>query len=551
MTSPHKDTGFRVKKCSSSITVPGTPETCRWHVLGVTLYPEEGSGGAFWRFEPGSARNMEIQMNLTHLKQVLEAREVRARKQCGLLSRGGVLVSFGLNIPGPVKNAVLYRMVFEEGMNLLCRIPGLENALTECGESAAGPFAFFLIRGDSEQDNTDDTEEDRRRAEELKAQLMCLEEDSALGRLFDIDVLYKGTDGSPEKISRTVLGTAPRKCLVCSDKAFVCVRAARHSVPEVLMKVVGLILSSEQIRRRLFQTETMTPAEDIALEAVKAILYEVITTPKPGLVDAENNGAHKDMDITTFFDSAVAIAPYLRDCVQTGMEHAYEPEEELLPVLRPPGIRAEGKMYRATGGVNTHKGVVFTLGLFCAAAGIDSVRRKQRPGTGTTAGGAENARFDTIPKLAGKIASSMENGTRGIRNEAMGGYPSLRETLEEVYGGAADRKLPQTGREYNRTGVRILLELMSRVDDSNAVRRKGEEAARSVRERAKTVLKDLPGTEEDSIRKPDADELLMRAAVLDRELTAENISPGGSADLLAAAYFLLLLYGTVAKENNA
>lgn len=446
-------------------------------------------------------------MNLTNLKDVLEAREARVEKQCGLLSDRGVLVSFTLNIPGPVKNAVLYRMVFEDGLGRLKNMEELSGAYLESGKNAAGPYAFFAVKENGGIEP----------AKLLKQKTMQLEEETGLGRLFDIDVLYCGVDGFPVKVSRTELGGQARSCLVCGEKAFACVRSARHSVPEVLMCVIDRILYSEEIEKRIFQSAAVGLAEKIALEAVRAMMYEVITTPKPGLVDAENNGAHKDMDITVFFDSAVAVAPYLRDCVQIGMDHAKEPAKTLLPVLRPLGIKAEEEMYRATGGVNTHKGAIFTMGIFCAAAGMLSQTPCLCHGT------------SDLPALAGKIASPMENGSRGIRTEAREGYPSLVAAMKAVYRSDSGNACSEAGKKkQNEDGVRLLLELMSRVDDSNIVRRKGEEASAMVRERAGNLLAGNEGGEE----------LIRKAAELDREMIRENLSPGGSADLLAAAYFL-------------
>ncbi|WP_043820706.1 triphosphoribosyl-dephospho-CoA synthase, partial [Rubrivivax gelatinosus] len=91
----------------------------------------------------------------------------------------------------------------------------------------------------------------------------------------------------------------------------------------------------------------------------EALIREVELSPKPGLVDRFNNGAHDDMDLAMFRASAAAIEPWLG---------VFFPAE-FLPRLRPQGQACERAMLRATGGVNTHKGSVFALGLLCAAAG--------------------------------------------------------------------------------------------------------------------------------------------------------------------------------------
>lgn len=502
-------------------------------------------------------------MNLTGLKEILEAREARAARQQELLLRGGVLVSCGLNVPGPVKNAEIYRIVFEIGLHkiemALRGIPFEE----ETGCSAAGPFAFLRIPPGT----------DGRTVKRIAVQT---EEQDPLGRLWDLDVLIPGEDG-PVKLSRSEIGYPKRKCLICDAPAFVCVRASRHGVPEVLRAVADRILSSAEVRRILFgkektgkssgPEETWEPSgpkapseeeqacaaytEAVAVEALRAILYEVITTPKPGLVDAENNGAHKDMNITTFFDSAAALAPYFLECAGTGVRLRQEDPEKMLPYLRPIGMEAEKKMYLATGGVNTHKGAVFTMGVLCAAAGWLYHSGQTENGTGP----------GDILRIAGRICSSMENGSRGIRTEAMNGYPSVAEAVKAFDGdawplnggrqadgfpgaeyrdtavsaaaAAADRKGVEAENaaaadRFNTAGVRALLVLMSQVDDSNAVRRKGEEAAAKLRRQAEEVL-NTTGS---------AAELLAAAARLDQELIRENVSPGGSADLLAAVYFL-------------
>ena len=100
----------------------------------------------------------------------------------------------------------------------------------------------------------------------------------------------------------------------------------------------------------------------------KALLGEVYTTPKPGLVDLKDNGAHKDMDVHTFEKSTAAIAPYIAEMFCEGYANQ-QSLENLFARIRQIGIEAEKAMFEATKGINTHKGILFTMGIISGAAG--------------------------------------------------------------------------------------------------------------------------------------------------------------------------------------
>ena len=133
-------------------------------------------------------------------------------------------------------------------------------------------------------------------------------------------------------------------------------------------------------------TRTITNNEAGAL-ALESMLVEVSVTPKPGLVDRNNSGAHKDMDFFTFMKSAASLARSFEEFSEAGFESgikflkfnftnkniknsADEVLQNLFPVIRKIGIKAEKKMFKATNGINTHKGEIFSLGVFCACAGF-------------------------------------------------------------------------------------------------------------------------------------------------------------------------------------
>lgn len=112
-------------------------------------------------------------------------------------------------------------------------------------------------------------------------------------------------------------------------------------------------------------------SEYISLSATTALLYEVSAAPKPGLVDRFNQGAHKDMDFFSFMASSAALSPYFHRCAEKGAEFAEACDSKpklLFESLRPLGITAEKAMYEAAGGANTHKGLIFSIGIISAAA---------------------------------------------------------------------------------------------------------------------------------------------------------------------------------------
>ena len=118
-------------------------------------------------------------------------------------------------------------------------------------------------------------------------------------------------------------------------------------------------------------------AADIGALAFGALLAEVAATPKPGLVDRLTNGAHRDMDFSTFLASACALRHTFDAFAAAGVAGAELSPPALFPRLREIGLAAEQAMFRATDGVNTHKGMIFSLGLLAASAGLLAARGEQ------------------------------------------------------------------------------------------------------------------------------------------------------------------------------
>ncbi len=257
----------------------------------------------------------------------------------------------------------------------------------------------------------------------------------------------------------------------------------------------------------------MTP-QRIAALARGALEREVLLTPKPGLVDAANPGAHQDMDVDTFLRSAAALEPWFQSMAERGSVLPGEAPADLLAALRPVGQEAERAMYAATGGVNTHKGALFSLGLLCAACG--RLTAQNRPLTVESLCGFAARMTDgiTARELSSTgthgLAAHAAYGAKGVRGEAESGFRSVRELA-----------LPEL--EGPEGPYRALLRLISRVRDTNVLHRAGEEGLCWLQTRAETLLADFS---------------LPALTALDRDCIDRNISPGGSADLLAIAFFL-------------
>ena len=231
--------------------------------------------------------------------------------------------------------------------------------------------------------------------------------------------------------------------------------------------------------------------------AERALRIELDTPLKPGLVCPDSPGAHKDMDYSVMLKGIEAIEPYFVPMAMAGNA------EELQRL----GIEAEKAMMSATGGVNTHRGAIYAFGLVLNAFMREMQSSDRQAFIQNTC--RENA--ESI------LRSSLKNSelhftqeTRGARAQALTGYKQLFEDWLPFYRAGNDVK-------------KLLLHIMSTLDDTCIVHRAGEKRALEVKKEAGELLKDF-----------DEDRLQHMCGVF-RE---ENISPGGAADMLALTIFI-------------
>lgn len=483
-------------------------------------------------------------MNLTDVitgtpvtsEELRAARDRRVLEKWELLSAGdgSCLVEFSLNIAGAVKVFPFARTAFREELRELQEKFGrfsIKN--TKICEEPTGDHAFFLL--DSPEIP-------------VKQFLVSIEESHPLGRLFNLDVCGLGG----VSVKRQDLHLLPRTCLVCGGNANICQAKKRHSMELIQWQTA-----------RLFNDHFRDRSADLAASAaVRGLLYEVSTTPKPGLVDRNNSGSHSDMDFFTFLDSSASLIPWFREFFCLGWDHADEADEQIFERLRYAGQRAETAMFSATHGINTHKGLVFASAILCGALGKvhagkslplpagEVLSECRKLGSCSLGDLAKLSRHQNKSSHASSIdvnsqdsrgsmpmdtknhptqaePSALSNGERifssygiqGARGEAAAGFPSA-----VLIGLPALKKWLAAGFSLNDAAAMALLTLISEVDDTNMVHRGGPELAKKSKEQAKHLLS--------AVTNNSFKEIL---SSLDEQYIAMHLSPGGCADLLAVS----------------
>ena len=196
---------------------------------------------------------------------------------------------------------------------------------------------------------------------DVKKEMINVEEEHILGRCLDIDV-YTLKNDKIIGISRSDLYKKSRKCFICDLDAKICSRAQTHTIEDIKEYF-------EVVYKRYKEMEKKTDflSYRVSQLALKAMISEVSTFPSFGLVSPVSSGSHKDMDYYTFLNSSMAITPYLKEMFRLGYSHY--PPEYIFHTIRNVGKECEEEMFKATNNNNTHKGMIFLIGICMAAIG--------------------------------------------------------------------------------------------------------------------------------------------------------------------------------------
>ena len=266
----------------------------------------------------------------------------------------------------------------------------------------------------------------------------------------------------------------------------------------------------------LSQAAALVPATTvpylIAHLACDALRAELNTTPKPGLVDRNDNGAHQDMNLALMNRSIDALQPYFVKLALLGRQDTMPATQEVRQI----GIDAERAMLNATGGVNTHRGALFSMGLAVLAA----ARCMAHDGKVV-----ETQLRDLIMQVAAGFAPTA--GTHG--NDAVnahrvtGALDLAKAGYEQLFNEWLPAYRSYLADDASTACHRLLLLIMSQLDDTNVIHRVGYEQAQQVKQEARALLDGYSA---------------QGMEALNRDYIARNVSPGGSADMVALTLFI-------------
>lgn len=370
--------------------------------------------------------------------------------------------------------------------------------------------------------------------------LKCLSDASDTQMTLDID-LYRRHIAPALGATVRFVGTEPDDPLTRRYNELM--KSMLPDVREVArLQQSGVAVSASRVRKAIVENHLALAARlvppttvpyIVAHLATRALKAELNTTPKPGLVDTHDSGAHRDMDHALMMRSIRALHPYFVQLATLGYDSTQLPAHNDIVSI---GLEAEKAMFKSTGGVNTYKGALFSMGLALTAATFIIGRGK----VATTTHGKEYVPGDLLSAIIIQLANGFPDtrGTHGSQAkqaaQAGGSLKSALDNAREGYTQLFGEWLPfyETRIKGDDSYVKhkTLLRIMCDLDDTNIVYRTDYDTMLNVKTMARHLLEDFSeaGIED-----------------MNRDFVGRNISPGGSADMLALVVFL---FGITRKD---
>ncbi len=389
-----------------------------------------------------------------------------------------LVLSIHANIPGKDKNIhEAYTLVhyFESLIHAQAHITHCERFFND-----DGPYTLCYIENPS--------------AISVKKILIRLEESHALGRFIDLDLYDKS-----QHYSRTSLNIEPRRCYLCDDIAFHCIRSKKHSKDELLTFLRGEVQSFL--------------LEDIKHLAQESMMKELNLEDKFGLITPSSSGSHDDMDYHLMIKAQQVILSYFQKLFLLGYQA--EALYQLFDSARHIGLEAENAMLKETQGINCYKGLIFVLGWLMVSTGYALRHRQTIDHIFTNVHHMTHPLFDDFnkpPQTFGEHAYQTYQIT-GARGEAYLGFPSIHHALHIL-----------EHHPLNDQTLRMVLKtLILATDDTVMLKRSG---SLETYQKIKKMFVDLDPTDSHEVKK-------LTSYMIDNKL-----SFGGAADLLIGTLFL-------------
>lgn len=304
----------------------------------------------------------------------------------------------------------------------------------------------------------------------------------------------------------------------------------------------GVAVSASRVRKAIVENHLALAARlvppttvpyIVAHLATRALKAELNTTPKPGLVDTHDSGAHRDMDHALMMRSIRALHPYFVQLATLGYDSTQMPAHNDIVSI---GLEAEKAMFKSTGGVNTYKGALFSMGLAVTAATYIIGRGK----VAMTTHGKEYVPGDLLSAIIIQLANGFPDtsGTHGSRAKQLAqsgcslksALDNAREGYTQLFGEWLPFYETRIKGDDSYVKHKTLLRIMCDLDDTNIVYRTDYATMQQVKTQARHLLEDFSEAGIDD---------------LNRDFVSRNISPGGSADMLALVVFL---FGITRKD---
>ena len=408
---------------------------------------------------------------------VLKAREERNKNILDLstLNPKCSIIVLKTNTPGPEKNNLISGIVLKYFDKVIRTKFNRKIIKMSKVKSMDGDYFYYIIDFDFK---------------ETKKLTINIEENEELGRLVDIDVY-----NNKKSISRKDLNYNSRKCLICDKEAFICSRNSSHSLLELQTHIIE---TTKSFFTKYYYEIT-----------IDSIYKELNLHPKFGLVSFVDSGSHNDMNYHTFLLSIEAIKPYIMEFISISLDSLNYKR------LQSIGLNAEKSMFKATSNINTHKGLIFLLGIFVSSA-INALFKDAT--IKTLQLNIKDIAFNVVGDYYDKISDKKKLSNadkifrdlkiKGVREEALNGLTTLFENIQNDY-------------DERTRYVNYLIYYMSKLNDTTIIHKTDLDTLIIVKNDMQKIIASGGFKNNISFVKD-----------LSEKYKRLNISPGGSADML-------------------